>query len=204
MMTDSLGDKLKALEGVEAKRAAVKGMPLVARLDGRSFHTFTRGLQRPFDERLSDLMIKSAAALVHELGARIGYTQSDEVTLAWYYSIDSPSDYPFSGRYQKLCSVLASCMTAHFVKALPSAIPEKAHLTPQFDCRVWQTSIEDAYLTFKWREADARKNAISMAASSYFPHRELQSVPSSERLKMLEVSGVTGLGCLLSSSTGHM
>lgn len=187
---DKVGDYLKSVEDVEAKRFAPLGTPLLARLDGRAFHTFTKGLKRPYDERLSELMIYVTGQLVHELQARVGYTQSDEISLVWYYPADSCSGYPFGGRFQKLCSVLASCATAYFVKELGSRLPEKKEHFPMFDCRVWPASKADALATFKWREADARKNAISMAASASFPHKDLQSINSRERLKMLKAAGV--------------
>lgn len=188
-MTD-IGDYLKALEGAEAQRAATKGIPLLARLDGRAFHTFTKGLERPFDARLSSLMVKTTEKLVHELWAHVGYTQSDEISLIWHNDVGSVHDFPFSGRYQKLCSILASTATAYFIKHLPNMIPEKGEQLPSFDCRLWQCSIEDAVKTFKWREADARKNAVSMAASAYFSHKELQGVPTSRRRQMLADYGI--------------
>ena len=129
-LVDDLGDRLKELEDLEAKRRIDKGQFLLARLDGRAFHTFTKGLKRPYDDRLSTLMVDVTKELVHELNARVGYTQSDEISLVWFYDKDSESDYPFGGRIQKLCSVLAACATGHFVQRLPAYIPEKAHVVP--------------------------------------------------------------------------
>jgi len=190
LLSDNVGDYLKTIEDIEAKRACSLGAPLLARLDGRAFHTFTKGLKRPYDDRLSSLMIYVTERLMHELQARVGYTQSDEISLVWCYPIGSCSGYPFSGRYQKLCSVLASCATAYFIKELSVQLPEKREHFPMFDCRAWSASETDAIATFKWREADARKNAISMAATAFFPHKDLQSVNSQDRLKMLREAGV--------------
>ncbi len=58
-------------------------LPALARLDGRAFHSFVRGLEKPFDKRFSDLMIDTAVFLARETNAAVGYTQSDEITLAW-------------------------------------------------------------------------------------------------------------------------
>src|SRR4029079_6986806 len=102
-----LGDRVKKYRQAEASRRAMRGTPLLARLDGRAFHTFTRDLRRPYDEGMSRCMIETTRTLVREANALVGYTQSDEITLAWYEPSQSPSDYEFDGRFQKLASVLA-------------------------------------------------------------------------------------------------
>src|SRR5574343_461038 len=154
MLNDTLGDYMKKLEKqLPSASRAEKGKPLIARLDGRAFHSFTRGLQRPFDAALTQLMQETTQRLVKETNALIGYTQSDEITLIWYEAEETPSDYIFGGRCQKLNSILASTATGYFVKRLPELLPEKKHLNPVFDCRVWQVpSIRDAYLALLWRE----------------------------------------------------
>ena len=82
-MNDSLGDRMKGYESAEAGRSLMPLLPAFARLDGRNFSAFTRRLEQPFDKRLSDLMIETATFLVRESNAACGYTQSDEITLAW-------------------------------------------------------------------------------------------------------------------------
>ena len=78
---DSFGDRMKMYEGIEASRILMPGLPICVRLDGRAFHTFTRGLNRPYDERLSRMMIETTKRLVEDTHALIGYTQSDEISL---------------------------------------------------------------------------------------------------------------------------
>lgn len=182
---------MKVLESIEGDRRAVKGMPLLARLDGRAFHTFTQNLQRPFDQRLTHLMVGTTKFLVEETGAMLGYTQSDEISLAWFLPEGSESQYMFDGRFQKLCSILAAYATGYFVHNLASMIPEKAGQIPLFDCRVWQVpQLEDAYDAFDWREKDAVKNSITMAASAYFSHKQLHGVNGSDKREMLRSVGV--------------
>ena len=189
-MTDTLGDRLKQLEQAEAARRAMKGLPLMARLDGRSFHTWTRGLRRPYDDALSSLMIKTTKHLVEQTHATVGYTQSDEISLCWYVEADSASEYLFDGKYQKLTSVLASIATAYFnVEGLKHFSPPRSLAT--FDCRVWSVpDLRTAYLNFLWRELDATKNAISMAASTYYSPKQLHGKTSSERQELLFQKGV--------------
>jgi len=184
---DSLGDRLKQQEQVEAGRRADHGAPLMARLDGRAFHTFTRGLPRPYDVRLSSLMIDTARYLVEQTHARVGYTQSDEISLVWWN--DDPaaeSTYLFDGKIQKLTSVLAAMASAYFTRYLPERIPEKADQLAMFDCRVWNVPTKhEAFLNFLWRQDDAIKNSISMAAQAHFSHKRLHAVDSESKKQLL-------------------
>ena len=183
---DTLGDILKAFEGTEAGRSAMPGLPIVARLDGRSFHTFTKGLERPFDNRLSSAMIETTRYLVDQTNADLGYTQSDEITLFWKNDKAIDNNMLFGGRFQKLVSILAAMGTSRFTFEIINRIPEKAKLAPLFDCRVFQ--LPNAELVadcFKWRELDATKNAISMAAHAHFSHKSLQGLNGSQKQERL-------------------
>ena len=191
MTRDDLGDRCKQFERAEADRRAMRGLPLLARLDGRAFHTFTRDLPRPYDPGMSKTMIETTRYLVQEMVALVGYTQSDEITLAWYEPSQSVSDYAFDGRFQKLASVLAGMASARFCQLLAEHLPSKARETPHFDCRVWQVpTLADAAEVFVWREDDATKNSITMAASAYYSDRELDGKNSSVKQDMLWQKGV--------------
>ena len=169
----------------------MRGLPLLARLDGRAFHTFTRDLQRPYERGMSVAMIETARYLVQEMTALVGYTQSDEITLAWYESSQSASDYAFDGRFQKIASVLAGMASAKFCKLVLEHLPSKANETPHFDCRVWQVpTLQDAADVFVWREDDATKNSITMAAGAYYSDAELDGKSSGIKQEMLWQKGV--------------
>jgi tRNA(His) 5'-end guanylyltransferase len=169
----------------------MRGLPLLARLDGRAFHTFTRDLRRPYEHGMSMAMIETARYLVQETTALVGYTQSDEITLAWFESSQSPADYAFDGRFQKLASVLAGMASAKFGKLLAEHLPTKASETPHFDCRVWQVpTLDDAVEVFIWREDDATKNSITMAASAHYSESELEGKNSGVKQEMLWQKGV--------------
>lgn len=190
MKTDARGDRCKRLEMAEAGRKAMPGLPLLARLDGKAFHTFTRGLARPYDKGMSDLMVQTTCFLVEQIHARIGYTQSDEITLLFHMP-EPESQLPFDGRFQKLTSVLAGMASARFAQLVPTYLPQKTGATPCFDCRVWQVpSMEDVLEVFLWREDDAVKNSISMAACEYYSQKELHQKTSSERQEMLFQHGI--------------
>lgn len=182
----SLGDRMKSYEFPSTTRKAFKGQPLVVRLDGKSFHTFTKGLKRPYDERLSSLMVETTKALVDRFQAKVGYTQSDEITLVWHIECDGSAEFPFDGRFQKMESLLAAHATAVFNQKLPVCLPEKAGQLPIFDARAFVVpNLMEAYHALLWRQQDATKNAISMAAQSMFSHKALQKKNSSEMQEMM-------------------
>jgi tRNA(His) guanylyltransferase len=190
MENDSLGDRMKTYEMAEAGRCLMPGLPVMMRLDGKAFHTFVKGLERPFDKRLTDLMVATTKFLVEETNAVVGYTQSDEISLV-LYTDNQHSQLFFDGRIQKLASVVASMATAFFNRELPKCIPEKADKFAYFDNRVWNVpSLSEAANTLIWRELDATKNAISMAAQHYYSHNELHEKNGSEKQEMLFAKGV--------------
>lgn len=185
-----LGDRMKAYEAVEAQRRLDQDQPVCARIDGKCFSKFTTGLSRPYDERLSRLMIETMHHLVVETGALAGYTQSDEITLLWLRN--SPgSQLWLDGRTQKLTSILASITTAYFNAALPRALPEREPGTALFDARVWNLPTkEEAANLFLWRQRDAIKNAISQAARAHFSHKQIHGKNGHEMRAMLADKGV--------------
>ena len=117
-------------------------------------------------------------------------TLTRQITLTWYSS-EFDSQIWFDGRIQKICSVLAAKCSVFFNQQLPSTIPEKAQATPVFDCRVWNVpNVEEGANAFLWRELDATKNSISMAARHYYSHRELDGKNGSEMQEMLFQKGI--------------
>ncbi len=189
-MVDALGDRMKAYEAQESGRRFIPLLPVYARIDGRGFSSFTQGMDRPFDKRMSDAMIETTKGLVDKTHARIGFTQSDEISLAWLADDYSASIF-FEGKVLKMTSVLAGLATALFTAALRSELPEYAERLPHFDCRVVQfpNKVEAANM-FLWRELDATKNAVSMAARSVYSHRELHGKSGPEMQEMLFAKGI--------------
>lgn len=185
MTPDALGDRMKLYERSETARRLLPLVPAVARIDGRSFSTLTSVLPRPFDPRLSRLMIDTVRFLVEQTSATVGYTQSDEISLLWF-SDSIKREIFFDGRLQKMTSTLAALASVYFVRHLPAAVPELADALPVFDCRVWNVPTrEEAANVFLWREQDAAKNSVSMAARAHYPHGALHEKSSREMQAML-------------------
>jgi len=189
-MKDTLGDRIKFYESQTTSTKLIPRLPVICRLDGRSFSSFTKGLKRPYDERLTKLMIETTKYLIGETNANCGYHQSDEISLVWYNE-EYDSQMIFNGKIFKITSTLASMATGFFNKNLSSYIPEKSHLIPTFDCRVFNVpTLEEAANAFLWRELDATKNSITMAASHYYSHKFLMGKNSSEKQELLFQKGI--------------
>jgi tRNA(His) guanylyltransferase len=188
--TTSLGDRMKLYERAEAGRRFLPLLPICVRIDGKRFSTWTAGLARPYDQRLSDLMVDVTVRLVEETQALLGYTQSDEISLV-FYSSDLARATPFDGRVQKLTSILASMATSFFNIQLPARIPERADRPALFDCRAWTVPTrEEACNALLWRERDASKNSLSMAARHYYPHQQLDGAKGPQLHELLHAVGV--------------
>jgi len=190
MKNDDFGDRMKEYEGVEAQRKLMPLLPICVRLDGKGFSKFTKGLKRPYDDRMSRLMIDTTKALVQEANALVGYTQSDEISLI-VYSPTRKSQVYFGGRIQKIVGDLAAFASLYFNRELPYYLPEKKGKMPRFYCRVWNVPTKlEATNTILWREQDATKNSISMAASHYYSHKQLHLKNGKDKQDMLMEKGV--------------
>jgi tRNA(His) 5'-end guanylyltransferase len=189
-MRDDFGDRMKEYEGMEAGRRFMPGLPIIARIDGRSFHNFTKGMTRPFDEIFTKCMIETTIALVKETGASCGFSQSDEISLCWY--VDNPKQQVwFDGRIQKMTSQLGAQATLFFYREVLNRMPQYSDRMPSFDARVWNVpNLSEGANVFLWREWDATKNSISMAASSYYSHKTLHEKTGSEKQEMLFQKGI--------------
>lgn len=160
----------------------------IIRLDGKAFHTYTRGLQKPFCPQLNHDMDKAAFATFSQIqGAEFAYVQSDEVSiLLTDFNLPTTSAW-FDGNLQKICSVAASIMTAEFnyLRWLRTEDPSTFKLA-HFDARVF--TIPDpweVYNYFVWRNKDAIRNSMSALAQAHFSHKELQGKSHTQKFNML-------------------
>lgn len=187
MQKDDFGDRMKSYERAETGRRFMPLLPVYARIDGRGFSKFTRGMARPFDEDMVRCMQATTEWLVQETHAVAGYTQSDEISLL-FYTDSTTSQIFFDGKIQKMVSVLAAMATAKFtaeaVQEWPLVVAKRV---PVFDCRVFQLPNRiEAANAFLWREKDATKNAVSMAARDKFSHRALHGMSTGDMKRMLQ------------------
>ena len=190
MENRDLSDWCKYFEKNFTLEQMIPELPVIIRLDGNNFHNWTKGLERPFDKRLSDLMVDTTKFLVKETNAIIGYCQSDEITLI-LYSNDIKSAIYQDGKKQKILSKLTAKLVNHFNKVKADYGLEKKDQAV-FDCRIFQVPTLDwAVKQLLWREQDASKNSISMAARSFFSHNSVHKLNGDEmQEKMFTEEGV--------------
>lgn len=175
----SLGNWCKWLEKNFSNDIMIPTLPVIIRLDGNNFHNWTKGLERPFDKNLVDLMTETTKFLVKETNAVVGYTQSDEITLI-LYSDDRTNSIYNDGKKQKILSKLTGKCVTFFNEERPKYLPNHNKIA-NFDCRIYQTpTLHDATIQLLWRENDATKNSISMLAQSLFSHDQLQGLSGNE------------------------
>ena len=200
---DSLGDRMKSYEGI-SRIYLTKRMPVIIRIDGKAFHSFTKGFRRPFDEILIKAMQETAKYLCKNImGCKIAYTKSDEISLLLEDYERVETQPWFENNLQKIVSVSASMATMAFNRAFADAVNERYSYytginadewtgsteefdklfdnyfakigTAMFDSRVFILPKEEVCNYFIWRQQDATRNSIQMVAQSLFSHRQLQN-----------------------------
>lgn len=202
---DSLGDRMKENYENRAKTYLVRRMPVIIRLDGKAFHTFTKGLKKPYDEILHNTMNSTMRYLCENIqGCKLGYTQSDEITLLLtdYDTLTTAAWFDYN--VQKICSVAASMATVAFNKffykyycdIFTFAKEETESYTrtlfnkigvAMFDARCFNIPVEEVTNCFIWRQQDATRNAVQMLGQCNFSHKELQGKSCNDIQDMLMV-----------------
>lgn len=195
-MHDSLGDRMKNNYESRSKHLLGRRAYTIIRLDGKAFHTYTRGLQRPFDAGLMSDMDEAAAYVCKDVqGAKFAYVQSDEISilLTDFECIDSQAWFDLD--VQKICSVSASLATAKFndLRRVRDGVfehcenPKLAH----FDSRVFQLPTQTEVMNyFIWRQNDAVRNSIASVAQSLYSAKELHGVGSNQQQELIHQKGL--------------
>ena len=178
-----IGDRMKGQYEDRARFMLPRRTYTIVRVDGKAFHSFTRGMEKPFDLGLMEVMDKTAQFMCGEMqGAKMAYVQSDEISVLLTDFDTITTDAWFDGNVQKIASISASLATAQF-----NAVCKWAHHGPAlFDARVFTIpDCIEAENYFIWRQQDASRNSIQMAAQANFSHKQLQGKSCSECQEML-------------------
>jgi tRNA(His) 5'-end guanylyltransferase len=200
---DNLGTRMKEYYEAIPKYRLMRRTPVAIRIDGKAFHTFTRGFKKPFDEVLGNAMVRTMEYLCKNIqGCVFGYTQSDEITLLLIDYQTFETDAWFDYEVQKMCSISASMATMAFNRYFDEWFNNwiiangmeprgkgwnneelvkrfKAYDTAQekgamFDARCFNIPKEEACNLVYWRQLDATRNSIQMVGQANFSHKELQ------------------------------
>lgn len=182
MSGDSLGDRMKRYE--ESFRPVLpRRMPLIIRVDGKAFHSWTRGLERPFCALLSDAMDEAAFQLCGQIqGAQFAYVQSDEISVLVHSYKTLESQPWFGNEQQKIVSVSASIAATTLTMMSPFLFDRMKPAL--FDARAFVVPENDVCNYFIWRQQDATRNSVQMLAQSLYSHKQLHGKNTSELQEM--------------------
>jgi tRNA(His) 5'-end guanylyltransferase len=182
MKYDDFSTRMKSYESVSQSHLLSR-TPVIMRADGRAFHSYVRGLQKPFDFTLNSAMAEVTRILCHEIqGAVFGYTQSDEISILIQDWKNLNTDRWFGNNVQKMTSISASIATAYFNTIFKHPFNTAPAL---FDSRVFNIPFDEVTNYFIWRQKDATRNSINSLAQSKFSSKELHGKNTSEVQDML-------------------
>ena len=200
-VNDELGIRMKTYYEQIPKTKLMRRTPVAIRVDGKAFHTFTRGFQKPFDEVLIKAMQETMKYLCeHIQGCVLGYHQSDEITLILVDYKNLNSDAWFDYEVQKMCSIAASMATMAFNKFFVEEVhdfrnrmkyDDNGYLNndeynlwtvynkacekgAMFDARCFNIPKEEVTNLIYWRQLDATRNSIQMVGQANFSHKQLE------------------------------
>ena len=211
----TIGDRMKNNYENITRYYLTRRMPVIIRVDGRSFHTFTKGFKKPFDDILVKTMQDTMKYLCENIqGCVLGYTQSDEISLVLTDYAEITTDAWFGNNLQKMCSVSASMATLAFNKFFSDRVqdfmyaccddfgddilPEKQNdydlaynvyfkklYTAMFDSRVFTIPKEEVCNALIWRQQDATRNSIQSVGQANFSQKELNGKSCNDIQDML-------------------
>ena len=210
---DSLGDRMKQYEYV-TRNYLTRKLPVIIRIDGKAFHSFTRGFKKPFDEVFVKSMQDTMKYLCENIqGCVLGYTQSDEITLVLVDYQSREASAWFDNNIQKIVSVSASMATMAFNKFFYKNVcsfnskntrkwiednNERKKMSEyintlynvcekgaMFDSRVFTIPKEEVVNCLIWRQQDATRNSIQSVGQANFSHNQLHGKNCSNIQDML-------------------
>ena len=181
------------------KSKLTRRMPVIIRVDGCHFHTFTRGMEKPFDRIFVKTMQDTMKYLCENIqGCVLGYTQSDEITLVVVDYRNLESSAWFDNEVLKMASVSASLATLAFNKNYCNNIAEMTNDEEEFkayakklnqayfDSRCFNIPKEEVTNCLFWRQLDAERNSILSVGQANFTQRQLQGKSCKQVVQMLE------------------
>jgi len=191
----SLGDRMKEYENI-TRHKLMKCTPVVLRLDGKAFHTYTKGCDKPYDEDLHYLRVNTLDYLCNNIqGCILGYSQYDEISLVlkdWQTLQTSPW---FDNNIQKMVSVTASMCTAAWNSLVAKDLfgNENDDLIGKFrgeyalfDCRAFNLPKEEVVNYLIWRQRDWERKSVQMLGQSLYSHRQLQGISNKGLITKIE------------------
>lgn len=181
---DSLGDRMKEYERCYSQKLT-KNNDYIIRLDGRHFHSLTKGMQKPFDRWFIGVMKETAKALLKEIqGAQLVYVQSDEISIYMTDKHSITAEPWFDNKLQKIVSVSASFCTMKFNEFMK--LSGRGEKQGMFDSRIFAIPESDIPNYFIWRQRDWQRNSVQMLGRSRYSSKELHKKSCTEIKTMLD------------------
>lgn len=201
-MKDSLGDRMKEYENVTRLKLSGRSYTII-RCDGKAFHSYVKGLEKPFDDGLINDMDETAIYLCKNImGAKFAFVQSDEISILLTDFEEIATQAWFDNNLQKMCSVSASMATAKFnsLRTARFANPVDAwgkdlknyfsQKLAEFDSRVFQIPQKTEVMNYLvWRQQDTTRNSIQSVAQSLYSQKELHGKNSDQLQEMIFQKG---------------
>jgi len=188
----SLGDRMKGYEKTPQQRLMNK-MPVVIRLDGKAFHTYTKRCDKPFDADLHTIRSGVLTYLCENIqGCLFGYSQSDEISLVLKDWDTYNTSSWFDNKIQKLCSVSASMATAEWGLLSSSIDNERTSGSDKFtnraifDSRCFNLPLNEVVNYLLWRQQDWERNSVQMLGQSLYSHKQLHGVSCKQMITNIE------------------
>ena len=212
MDNSSLATRMKDYESV-SKTRLTRRTPVIIRIDGKAFHTFTKGMRRPFDYVLTETMRETTRYLCENIqGCVLGYTQSDEISLVLVDYKTLETSAWFNNEVQKISSISASMATMAFNKFFRRYVENlyyntKVAMTDEeerrwyelyeskfdiamFDARCFNLPKEEVTNYIYWRQLDAMRNSIQAVGQANFSQTQLNLKSCNDIKDMLKQKGI--------------
>jgi len=183
----SLGNRMKGYEA-QAQTKLMRRTPVVIRVDGKAFHTWTKKIKNkidpsledtPFSVKLHEVMTATAHAMVSQMqNAELAYTQSDEISILLRDWDKHETEQWFNAKTQKIVSIASAMASAYFNFHVSKLLPELADINwigdiPLFDARAFNLPMEEVTNYFIWRQQDASRNSVQMFGRHYYSHKRM-------------------------------
>lgn len=196
----TLGDRMKGAYENKYRFYLTERTPVIIRLDGVHFHTFCRGFKKPFDDIFIEAMQMTTKDLCENIaGCKLGYVQSDEISLL-LINYESTKTQPwFDNNLQKIASVSASMCATFFNKNFRKLVEKETkdffeawNVTPEeakyidklnssldmayFDARAFLLPSMEVCNYYIWRQQDCTRNSILSLSQSLFSNKQIHGI----------------------------
>lgn len=199
----TLGDRMKGAYENKYRYYLPDNIPIIIRLDGSHFHSFCRGMKKPFDPIFIKAMQNTMLSLCENIAnVKFGYVESDEISLLMMTTKKNTQPW-FDNNIQKIVSTSAALCSVYFneifagicldelnlfaeVDTYDYKMLRKGNLKPTFDSRVFVLPEFEVQNYYIWRQQDCSRNSILSLAQSLYSAKEIENFKTPELVKKMQ------------------